>query len=165
MPTSPDKETIDSLQVIRRILDHAGDVDQAVAILGQYNIDWGGGPPIHYLIADASGRAVVVEFYQGRMVVLPGEQPWHVATNFLLAPAGAAPQGQCRRYDRISQRLEETAGRLTVAEAMDLLAEVAQDGTQWSVVYAMSNGEVSVSMGRQYGAAHTFPGDWRAEPR
>src|SRR5512136_950163 len=48
----PNKETIDSLQVIRKMLDRAGTVDEAVAVVQQYNIDWGSGPPLHYLIAD-----------------------------------------------------------------------------------------------------------------
>jgi hypothetical protein len=156
IPPSADKETVDSLLVIRRILDHAGDVDEAVALLGEYNIDWGSGPALHYLIADASGRAVVVEFYQGQMVVLRSERPWHVATNFLLSAAGASPHGQCWRYDSISQRLEEAAGRLTAAEAMDLLASVSQDSTQWSIVYGMTRREVTVSMGRRYESRHTF---------
>ncbi|MCJ7433870.1 MAG: linear amide C-N hydrolase [Anaerolineales bacterium] len=47
MESEPNKETIDSLMVIRKILDQAGDVDEAVAILESYNIDWGSGPPLH----------------------------------------------------------------------------------------------------------------------
>ena len=39
---------------------------------------------------------------------------------------------------------------------MDLLAEVAQDITQWSVVYQMAQGEVSVAMGRDYAQVHDF---------
>ncbi len=53
----PDKETIGSLMVIREMLDHARNVDEAVAILEAYNIETRGGPPLHYLIADRSGRA------------------------------------------------------------------------------------------------------------
>jgi hypothetical protein len=33
------------LMVIRRILDHASTVDEAVAMLQSYNIDMRGGPP------------------------------------------------------------------------------------------------------------------------
>jgi len=68
--------------VIRKMLDQAGDVDEAVAILQSYNIEWGSGPPLHYLIADRSGRAVLAEFYQGELYLLPNDQPWHLATNF-----------------------------------------------------------------------------------
>jgi uncharacterized protein YceK len=156
MRPDPDKGTISSLMVIREVLDHASSVDEAVAILQSYNIDFGGGPPIHYLIAAPSGRSALVEFYQGQMVVIPNETPWHVATNFLRASAGESAQGLCWRYDRINQRLTEAEGWISAQDAMDLLAQVSQEGTQWSIVYGMSTGEVHVTMGRQYDDVHTL---------
>jgi hypothetical protein len=159
-PYDRDKETIDSLMVIRKMLDHAHDVDEAVAILQSYNIRWGSGPPLHYLIADSSGRSVLVEFCQGEMVIIPNETPWHLATNFLRASAGESAEGRCWRYDRISQRLTEAEGQITTRDAIDLLAEVSQGdtqgGTQWSIVYGMSSGDINVAMGRQYDNLHTF---------
>ena len=156
MPYDQDKETIDSLMVIRKMLDHAYDVDEAVAILQSYNIRWGGGPPLHYLIVDSSGRSVLVEFYEGEMVMIPNETLWHLATNHLRAIADETGHSGCWRYDKIYQRLTETRGQLTTQEAIDLLAEVSQEETQWSVVYGMSSGDVNVTMGRQYDSLHTF---------
>lgn len=164
MHPDPDKETIGSLRVIREMLDHAGNVDEAVAIFHNYNVDMEGGPPIHYLIADSSGRSVLVEFYQGEMVIIPSQTAWHLATNFLRASAGTSAEGpvlsevegECWRYDRISQRLIEAQGRMTAQDAVDLLAEVSQENTQWSVVYGMSNGDIHVTMGREYGDLHIF---------
>lgn len=156
MRPDPNKETVGSLGVIREMLDHASNVDEAVAIMQSYNVDMEGGPPIHYLMADSSGRSVLVEFYQGEMVIIPNETPWHLATNFLRASAGESAEEECWRYDKISQRLTEAEGQLTVQDAMDLLAEVAQGSTQWSVVYGISTGDVNVSMGRQYDNVHTL---------
>ncbi len=156
VPPDPTKETLGSLQVMRQVLDHARNVDEAVAILQQYNIDFEGGPPLHYLVADRSGRAVLVEFFQGKVVLLPNASPWHQATNFLRSAAGDSPQGACWRYDRISQGLTETGGRLAAQDAMDLLAQVAQESTQWSIVYGISAGEVTVAMGGQYASLYTF---------
>lgn len=156
MRPSPAKPTVGSLGVIRQMLDRASTVDEAVTIMQSYNIDFEGGPPIHYLIADRSGRAVLVEFYQGKMVILPNVSPWHLATNFLRASVESA-DGQCWRYDAISQRLAETQGRLTTQEAIALLERVSQKNTQWSIVYGLSTGDVTVTMGRQYGKMHTFP--------
>jgi hypothetical protein len=157
VPLDPDKETIDSLMVIRKMLDHASTVDEAVAILQSYNINMGSGPPLHYLIAAPSGRSVLVEFYQGEMVVIPNETPWHLATNFLRASVGESAEGECWRYDEISRRLTETEGQKTAQAAIDLLADVSQEGTQWSVVYGMSTGDVKVIMGRQYDTVYTLP--------
>jgi ligand-binding sensor domain-containing protein/signal transduction histidine kinase len=158
MQPDPNKETIGSLGVIREMLDHAADVDEAVAILRSYNVDMGDGPPLHYLVADSSGRSALVEFYQGEMAVIPNEDgtDWHLATNFLRASVGESAEGQCWRYDRISQRLAEAEGRMTAQDAVDLLAEVAQEITQWSIVYGISNGDVNVAMGQKYDDVHTL---------
>jgi hypothetical protein len=152
----PSKRNIGSLGVIRAILDRASSVEEAVSIFQSYNIDFTGGPPIHYLIADRAGRAVLVEFYRGEMVVMPNTTAWHLATNFLRASVGESAQGMCWRYDALSARLAETRGQLSAPDALALLARVAQPGTQWSVVYGISTGEVVVTMGRKYNRAHTF---------
>ena len=154
----PGKPTIDSLEVMRAILDRAGSVDEAVAILGQYNIDWEGGPPLHYLVADRSGRAALVEFHGGQIVVLPNTGPWHAATNFTRSAVAGDAAGQCHRFDTLVRRLTDAGGALDPRAALDLLQAVAQteSATQWSVVYGMSTGQVDVVMGRRYRQAHTF---------
>jgi hypothetical protein len=152
----PAKEDIDMILAIRKVLDHAANVDQAVEILSQYNIMMEGGPPIHYLIADASGQAVLVEFYNGEMVVIPNEQVWHIATNFFLASAGDHPEDQCWRYNKIVTFLTGATGACSTTEAMTLLEDVSQENTQWSVVYHLSSGEISVVLGRDYNTVHTF---------
>jgi hypothetical protein len=157
VPTDPAKETIGSLQLIREMLDNARTVDEAVSLLDNYNITWMGGPPLHYLIADALGGAALIEFSAGEKVVLRNQERWQHATNFLRSAAGATTAGMCWRYDRIEQRLMETQGRLSVQEAMDLLSDVAQPSTQWSVVYGMTAGTVTVAMGRDYDQLHAFP--------
>jgi len=156
MKSNPSKETIGSLMVIRNMLDYAWNVDEAIAILGSYNIDFEGGPAIHYLIADPSGRAALVEFYQGEMIVIPNNEPWHQATNFLRAGAGETPEGRCWRYDKISEQLSASNGKQTPQEAMDLLADVSQEETQWSIVYGISENGVNVVMGGDYGEALTY---------
>jgi hypothetical protein len=154
----PSKDRMASLVIMREILDHARDVDEAVDLIGKYNIFWGG-LPLHYLIADATGRAVLVEFYQGEMRLLENEQPWHSATNFVLSSA-EDPSGKCWRYDRIDNRLNEEGGLLDSKSAMDLLANVSQISgetpTQWSVVYQMAQREMSIAMGMDYENVLTF---------
>jgi hypothetical protein len=156
LQADPAKETIGSLGIIREMLDHAQDVDEAVAIIKNYNIDFEGGPPIHYLIADAKGKSVLVEFYRGELKIIENEQPWHLATNFLRSAVNDPSEGNCWRYNKINTRLTETQGLLDAKLAMELLSEVAQENTQWSVVYQMALGEVSIAMGRDYSQIHYF---------
>jgi hypothetical protein len=154
IPNDPGREIIGSLAVIREMLDHARDVDEAVAIIESYNIAWYGGPALHYLIADASGRAALVEFYEGEIVVIPNEAPFHLATNHLRTTASG--YGDCWRYAALDVRLTETEGRLSPQEAIDFLEVVSQGGTQWSIVYGFSTGDVHVTMGGGYDDAHTL---------
>jgi hypothetical protein len=155
-PYDPQKKTLDELEVIREVLDHAGTVDEAIEILNSYNIDMGS-VPIHYLIASASGDSAVVEFYQGEMVAFRNESQWQVATNFLLASTNGNAQGQCWRYDLIERRLNELGGRVSTKNAFRLLEDVSQDHTQWSILYHMTSGDLEVVMGREYTRkVHTF---------
>ena len=149
MPYDPQKKTIGQLEVIREILDHAGTVDEAIKIMGNYNIDMGS-VPIHYLIASASGDSALVEFYRGEMLVFQNESSWQVATNFLIASTNGDAQGQCWRYDLIEQRLEELNGKASSKDAIRLLKDVSQDITQWSIVYNMTSGNLNIVMGRKY---------------
>jgi hypothetical protein len=155
MPVDPDKETLDSLRVMREVLDHAADVDEALAILDNYNIDFGGGPPLHYLIADRTGRALLVEFYRGERIVHRNQGPWHLATNFIVSSV-ATPTGHCHRYDTLDALLADSRGQLTPGGAMDALDAVAQPSTQWSIAYNLGSGQVQVAMGGDDGRVHTF---------
>jgi hypothetical protein len=156
MPYDAARQTVDSVRVMREVLDRARDVDEALAIFQSYNIAMHGGPPIHYLIADRSGRALLLEFYQGELVVIPNKDPWHLATNFLRAEADETGHRQCARYDRMLEFLTEADGRISTGDAVGLLEAVSQSGTQWSVVYGLSSGEVRVAMAREYDTVHTF---------
>jgi len=150
----PSKPTIGSIGIIRQVLDHARDVDEAVELFEQYNIDFRGGPLIHYLIADPGGKAVLVEFYRGEMVVLPNEAPWHLATNHFRCTAEG--DGGCPRYRMISERLTATNGQLDSQSAMQLLSEVKQDMTQWSSVYDMTSGDINVAIAGEYENVFSF---------
>jgi hypothetical protein len=165
MQVDPAKPTSDSLLAIRLILDQAASVDEAISILRFYNIDMGGGPDIHYLIADAAGAAALVEFTNGEMIVTRNDQPWHLATNFLVAAAPGEPEGQCWRYDLIAQTLGDSGGILTPESALELLNAVAQPNTQWSIVYEMSKLQVNIVMDGVYETVHAFSFSAMEEPR
>ncbi len=155
VPVDPDKETIGSLGIMRLVLDKAATVEEAVDLIGAFNINFEGGPPLHYLVADADGNAALVEFHDGEMVVVPSEAGWHQATNFVHS-AVESPRDACWRYDRVYETLESTGGVLDVDGAMDLLGEVAQPSTQWSVVYDQGNREINLVMRQQFDDVHTF---------
>lgn len=153
----PQQATISSLHAMRLILDKARTVDEALALLQEYHVDFGDGPPLHYLIADAAESSAIVEFIRGEMVVLRSEEPWQVATNFLVSGHSTeSARSQCRRYDRAYGTLQQARGLFSQADAMALLQDVSQPITMWSVVYRLTSGEVTVAVGRDYDRVHRF---------
>lgn len=153
----PQKVTIDSLQAIRLVLDHAKNVEEAITLLQNYNIDFTGGPPVHYLIADPAGDSAVLEFLDDKMSVVRNTEPWQVATNFILS--GKTPEqalASCWRYKTASELLEQKRGLLSQNEAMDLLENVSQGNTKWSITYGMISGELQVVMHQKYDSVHPF---------
>ena len=148
------RRTIGSIGIIRQVLDHAKNVDEAVGLFKQYNIDFRGGPPIHYLLADRSGKAILIEFYKGEMLEMPNENPWHLATNHLRCIA--VGDGGCWRFHTLSDRLTEINGSLDMPSAMRLLSQVKQDMTQWSAVYDMTSGDIQVVINRAYESSYPF---------
>ena len=152
----PKEATLNGREAIRLLLDYARDVDEALRLLSEYNIVFSG-PPLHYLIADAAGGSAVVEFVEGGMKVLPNEGSWQVSTNFVISEAQLDDHDSaCWRYNKAFSTLRDARGSLSSEEAMALLEDVSQQNTIWSIVYGLSSGEVSVSMGRNYGTVHRF---------
>ena len=147
----PQKSTIGSLHAIRLILDHAKNVAEAVALLQDYNIDFSGGPPVHYLVADPAGNSAVVEFLEDKMSIVRNTEPWQVATNFILS--GKTPEqalSSCWRYKAAYEVLDQNEGLLSQNEAMTLLDNISQANTRWSVTYGMVSGDIQVVMQRDY---------------
>ena len=149
--SDPQKVTIGSLQVIRLVLDHARNVTEAVALLRDYNVDFSGGPPIHYLMADAAGNSVVVEYLQGKPVVIHNDSSWQVATNFILSGTGLeTAESTCWRYKTAYETLQQAKGLLTSGESMSLLNGVSQRITSWSIVYGLASGQIQLALDRDF---------------
>lgn len=152
----PAKPTIDSLAVIRLVLDHSSTLDEALGLMQSVNIEFGSGPRLHYLVSDRQGSAIV-EILPDRINVIRREQPWQVATNFLLSGISEAEaDAACKRYQTASDKLETYMGVLDSVQAMDLLGTISQENTVWSVLYNLTNAEIRIAMGRDYSGVHVF---------
>ncbi len=154
-PHDPRKVTIGEIQVIRLLLDRAKNVEEAITLLGEYNVEMTD-PPIHYILADRSGDSAIIEFVGGEMKVLKGGEPWQVITNFIIHVSGAPEVVSCSRYRFAYDGLSEAGGCVSLEETMDLLEGSSQSSTIWSIVYNLDTGEIRIVMGRKYGNALTF---------
>lgn len=155
-PNDPAKPSVGSLRIIRLMLDQARDTEEALAVFGRYNIDFSGGPPIHYLVADRGGRAAVIELKDGAVQIIRNDGPWHAATNFYLAGTDARARLRDARYAALDTALGGLGGAITPEAALGLLADVAQHHTRWSIVYGLASGEIRLAMGRRYDQVYTF---------
>jgi predicted choloylglycine hydrolase len=150
-PKIPDKPTLLNSQMVRLVLDHAGNVDEAIALILQYNIEFAN-VWAHFHIADSSGNSAVVEYVDGGIAVVRNENPWQVSTNFHLSEV---QQKDCWRYNIANESLTKTNGKLSEDEAMEVLSR-AENHTVWSVVYNLSTGRVRLAMGADYENIHSF---------
>ncbi|MFH1084675.1 MAG: linear amide C-N hydrolase, partial [Chloroflexota bacterium] len=145
------------LLMIRVLLDYARDVHEALSLMGRYNVIMMGGPPVHYMLADAAGNSAVVEYVRYEMRVLRKDGPFQVATNFVLSDTSPSDaDARCWRYRMTQGVLWAYAGLVAERDAIRLLGDVSQADTIWSVVYNLASGELQVAMGRHYERVRRF---------
>jgi hypothetical protein len=88
------------------------------------------------------------------MVQIPNQDPWHLITNHLRCIAEG--DGGCWRYRTISDQLTAVNGQLDAQSAMQLLSDVKQNSTQWSMVYNMTTGDINVVIAKHYDTNYAF---------
>jgi penicillin V acylase-like amidase (Ntn superfamily) len=103
----PHKPTININEVMCIMLDYAATVEEAIEMVDDYNINFPG-MCSHHLVVDVNGDAAVLEYIDGDVIVIRNEEPWQVATNFLMAeymPDGAdGPSwSYIRTYEELSK--------------------------------------------------------------
>lgn len=141
------KITLNTTTAIRLVLDHASNVDEAVALLKEYNIYFSGDIYCHYLIADSTGKSVIAEYYDNDLQVIGTDKEYQAASNFIAYNDLNIGEGytEFERYDKVINRIEESGNSLNINDTINLLNDVGvygEDGSdklQWSVVYNLTN--------------------------
>ena len=147
-----DLPDITSTTLLRLILDYADDVDEAVEIARSYDLHDSAKTSYHYMVADASGRSVILEWVAGtdatdndgaaRELVVTyndddahigqaeGESDYQWITNFIIQPDYYEDLTERKGYDRYERLYEELSATDGVvadeAAAMDILATVGR---------------------------------------
>jgi hypothetical protein len=133
-----DKEQIFVSYLVRKMLDQAKTVDEAVKLAeGYVPFDLDKGTLCsHLLVADATGRSVILEYGQKEWHRTYPAQAWQVMTNSAISgvPEVKLREGS-RRYKSLSETLENTRGEVDWEAGMQMLRDVSQKGTTWSVIY------------------------------
>ena len=135
--------------LVRLILDRCRTVDEALTLVDgfvPFDLD-DSSLNCHFLVADASGRSVILEYVNESWQKTLSEKSWQVLTNKLVSgTSDAALRERCWRYRTASEELEASGGRLDWAGGTRILKDVSQSGTTWSVVYLPKSAEVFFSV-------------------
>lgn len=131
------KVNLPTVIAVRMLLNKAANIDEAIALLEQFDIFPSGDVAHHIAISDASGRAVVVEFFDGGMQVI--EQ--HVATNFGIYNNGIeqAEAPAVDRYNTLLNAYNRKNGVMSKDEVLHTMEAVVHEDpfwqTRWTMIY------------------------------
>ena len=144
-PFDENKVMLNTTTAIRLVLDYASTVDEAVELLRQYNIYFSADVYCHYLIGDASGQSVLVEYFDGDIKVVRTDENFQIASNFIAYNNVNIGEGFCEfeRYTAVYDTITGNNNVLNTAQAIALLADVGGfyegvDRLQWTVIYNLS---------------------------
>jgi hypothetical protein len=154
-PDDDDKLTLGTTTIIRLVLDKASTVGEAVELMKKYNIYFSAGISCHFLIADASGDSVLVEYWDGELKIVTTPDDFQVASNFIAWNGLNYGEGfnEIERYETVKSRIDKNGGWLSEQQAIDLLTEVGiyyegVDKLQWTVIYNLTTGIGKIFAGR-----------------
>ncbi len=139
---------------IRYMLNNAANVDEALKLLEGIDMHSEMGYARHYAIADASGRSVVVEYVDNKMVVT--ESP-AVANHYLCEQKHDVGliEGD-DRYDRLCERYNQSGGVMSEKELTEAIQSVSQPqrdgflGTAWTMVMDLKKPAVTYYSRRHF---------------
>ncbi|MCD6332950.1 MAG: linear amide C-N hydrolase [Bacteroidales bacterium] len=143
------KESLFIGYIVRKLLDHSKTVDEAIKLVENYipfdlsltQIN------CHFFVSDASGKSVILEYLDNEWEKSYSAKNWQVMTNNVISDVpDTLLRKKCRRYDTISTLLDKTNGNLNWNEGMQVLKDVSQDGTTWSVIYLPNSKELYFSV-------------------
>jgi len=151
-PFCENKITLNTTTAVRLVLDKAASVNEAVELLRQYNIFFSCNISCHFLIADVSGRSVLVSYWDDDLKVTETNDPFQIASNFIAYNDLNIGYGACEfdRYNQVKVALESSGGTLNETQVIDLLAKVGvaspEASEEWSTIYNSSSSELHAGL-------------------
>jgi len=156
---TPGLPAIHGLTMIRRVLDHARNLNEAIALIRRYNNTYA--REIHYLVSDAYGRSAVVEYFDRAIIVTKPTEPWQVCTNERICGNTIEElRSICWRYRTAYDALRSSNGRISADAGLGILQSISWEGggggTLWSSMYNKTAGEWRFCLDRDYANRHSF---------
>jgi len=150
------------MHLVREILDHAGSVNEAVAIAEKYNVfDFGLHTVSHQIfLADGRSGSAVLEWREGQMHMVKDAGQWQVAAAdgmYKISPEER--RSASKSYRKLCDEVAKQPEPASWQSSLDVLAatkrknkkinhdgEKIRVGTQWSTVFDSENKEIHLSV-------------------
>jgi len=143
------KESIFIGYIIRKLLDNSKTVDEAVKLVENY-IPFDITPSeinCHFLVSDANGKSVILEYIDNEWKKIYSGKKWQLMTNKVIYNVtDSALREKCWRYKSMSSTLDKNKGQVTWLQGIQILKDVSQEGTTWSVIYLPNSKELYFSV-------------------
>ncbi len=142
----PDRPAIESHHLIRAVVDTCATVDEALNLIGKARI-WFPSGFIHFMLADAQGKSVVVAFDKDKnLLVFPRRSNFLVLTNTALQEGEEYAYGTCWRYRTATDLLRSGISSVPdVAGVMDAIRQTSGGHkTLWTATTDLSRREMVV---------------------
>ena len=166
------KTPITTTVMIRTVLDKAATVEEAIELFRQFDMHAAFGVDYHFMISDASGNSVLLEYIDNEIVLFYPEKhtenglPFIGVTNHYLDPRGDKTRGSgYERLRYINETLTENGGSLSEMQSLELLERVHLEYyhklgwkviTLWSAVYNCNDLSITVTAGEDYESIYKF---------
>jgi len=160
-PSADKRPAIGVLQWIQYQLDNCTTIEEVIATDKQLRISATGTTPLHYLVADANGKAATIEFLNGQMVIHEGNDlTFPVLTNSTynesvnsVKNSSVNDNNSLERFGEVCKMIQQL-NTFNISKplndyAFDILGAVAQgDFTKWSIVYDITNKKIQFKTNR-----------------
>ena len=156
-PAADKRAALNELQWIQYQLDNCASIEEVLATDKKIRIDRDNAVPLHYLVADASGKAATIEFLDGKTVVHHGNElrvPVLTNSTYQSSVAQLDPSTRVKESNNSLDRFTKACTMLQqyqqgnnatapVDYAFNILNNVSQaQYTKWSIVYDISNRQI-----------------------
>lgn len=145
---------------VRLLLNQAASVDEAIALLEQYDLHASMNMMIHFALSDTTGKSVVVEYIDNEMVITDTA----VVTNFYLTEGekfGIGTNQSHERYQILRDAIQNSSIQ-SMDDVKNALDSASKDNfgefesTEWSIIFNQSSGEVRYYHRENYQQGYVF---------
>lgn len=163
------KTPIITTVMIRAVLDKCATVDEAVELFSKYDMHDSLSVAYHYQITDASGRSVIIEYINNKMVVYEADHERQYLLNFYHTPDIPMENGSGYTREKwLHEEFSETGLVMSEERALKILERVRlcyrhKKGymvqSLWSAIYNCSKQTLLMCAGMDYSKKYTFSVD------